>query len=567
MYILGIWDGHDAGAAVIANGRIEYAINEERLSRRKLDAGFPRLSIESCLSYLNLKPSDINYVVSSTTDFAKTLTRAAPALKEQYYQLRRRKIDQGAFSAVKKKLKYYLTEIAPSRATLFASNALIKRQLMAMGFDNIALRHYDHHFCHAAAAAFCCGFDRCVVVTLDGIGDGLSGSLSVLEGGKLTRIAAIDGRNSFGIFFEHVTNLLNMRELEDEGKVMALADYAYPVEDDKNPLMDLFLVRGVDVAARYGSLTMYEKLKKILWRCPSEQFAFMAQRVLEVKVLQLIRNSLALTKCDKLAVSGGVFSNIKVNMLVDELPEVTGSFIFPHMGDGGLALGAAMAANYKLHNISRYEFKNVFFGPEFSEAAIVDTLNKNNLKYTKYEAIDELIVVTARLIASGQIVFWFQGAMEYGPRALGRRSILAAANSEEIKNHLNLRLKMRVWYQPFCPSILEEDFRQLLITKPDASCDRYMTRGYRLKHGAASEMKGVISLSGTCRPQAVTEEDGLYYKLLVEVKKLTGVGIVLNTSFNLHGDPLVCCPEDAVKTFIATNNEHMVMGNYLVRQL
>ncbi|MBF0517033.1 MAG: hypothetical protein HQK97_07940, partial [Nitrospirae bacterium] len=116
MYILGIWDGHDAGAAVIANGRIEYAINEERLSRRKLDAGFPRLSIESCLSYLNLKPSDINYVVSSTTDFAKTLTRAAPALKEQYYQLRRRKIDQGAFSAVKKKLKYYLTEIAPSRA-------------------------------------------------------------------------------------------------------------------------------------------------------------------------------------------------------------------------------------------------------------------------------------------------------------------------------------------------------------------------------------------------------------------------------------------------------------------
>ncbi|MBF0456739.1 MAG: hypothetical protein HQK99_02470 [Nitrospirae bacterium] len=566
MTILGIWDGHDAGAAVISGGTIEFAINEERLSRRKLDAGFPSLSIEACLDYLNLSPADIDYVSSSTTDFAKTLTRAFPSLKEQYYMIRRRKTQQGKFSTIKKKAKYFLTEIPPSRATLLASNALIKRSLMAMGFKEISLLHYDHHHCHAVAAAFCSGFDRCLVLTLDGIGDGLSGSIGVFEDGKLTRISSIGGRNSFGIFFEHVTNLLNMRELEDEGKVMALADYAYPIEDAKNPLMDFFMVRGIEVSARYGSLEMYEKLKKILWRYPSEQFAFMAQRTLEVKVVQLVRNALEATGCDNVALAGGVFSNIRVNMLVDELPEVAGCFIFPHMGDGGLALGAAMAANYDLNGISRYDFKNVFFGPEFSESEIAAALNKYNLRYIKHENINDLIGETARLIVSGQIVFWFQGRMEYGPRALGSRSILAAANSDEIKNHLNLRLKMRVWYQPFCPSVLEENFPRLMRSAPQPPYDRFMTRGYRIADSAASEMKGVVSLSGTCRPQVVSERDGLFYKLLVEVRNLSGSGVVLNTSFNLHGDPLVCTPEDAVRTFIDTNNEYMAIGNFMVER-
>ncbi|MBF0566141.1 MAG: hypothetical protein HQK89_12960, partial [Nitrospirae bacterium] len=411
--------------------------------------------------------------------------------------------------------------------------------------------------------------DRCLVLTLDGIGDGLSGSVSVLYEGKLGEVATIGGRNSFGIFFEHVTNLLNMRELEDEGKVMALADYAYPVEDDKNPLMGFFRIDGLNVSAKYGSLQMYEQLKKILWRYPSEQFAFMAQRMLEVKVVALVRNALEATKCDKVALSGGLFSNIKVNMLVDELKEVSKSFIFPHMGDGGLALGAAMAANYDLNKISRYGFKDVFFGLDFGEDHVVEVLNKYKrlLKYRRYENIEDLIAGAAGLIARGQIVFWFQGRMEYGPRALGKRSILAIANSEDIKNHLNLRLKMRVWYQPFCPSILEEDFYYFLKeslsgkkTSPESAepfFDRFMTRGYRVNPGVGPEMKGVTSLNGTCRPQAVGEMDGLFYKLLVEVKKILGRGIVLNTSFNLHGEPLVCTPEDAVKTFIDTNNESM----------
>ncbi|MCG6552510.1 MAG: hypothetical protein L7F77_09300 [Candidatus Magnetominusculus sp. LBB02] len=564
MRILGIWDGHDAGAAVVSEGTIEFAINEERLSGRKLDVGFPTLSIEACLNYLNLTPDDIDHISSSTTDFSKTLTRAAPSLKEQYYMIRRRKTEQGSMSALKKKAKYFLTEIGPSRLTEIASGVLLKKRLRAMGFKDKPLLHFDHHLCHAASAAFCSGFDRCLILTLDGIGDGLSGSVSVFEEGRLHRVAAISGRDSFGIFFEHVTNLLNMRELEDEGKVMALADYAYPVEDSKNPMMELFSVSGVNVAARYGSLEMYERLKKILWRYPSEQFAFMAQRTLEAKVIALIENALHATRCKYIAMSGGVFSNIRVNMLVDELKGVTGSFIFPHMGDGGLALGAAMAANYKLNNISRYEFNDVFFGPDFGSQAIVDTLNKYNLKYTKYEDADELIKETAALIAAGQIVFWFQGRMEYGPRALGHRSILAMANSEEIKNHLNLRLKMRVWYQPFCPSILDEDFRYFAAAPETPPFDKFMTRGYRLMPGAASEMKGVISLAGTCRPQAVSERDGRYYSLLREVKRLTGRGIVLNTSFNLHGDPLVCSPEDAAKTFIATNNDYMVIENFMV---
>lgn len=560
MYILGIWDGHDSGAALIKDDQILVAINEERLTRRKLEIRFPELSIKACLDYAHLVPSDIKHIAVSSYDFSKTLARIFPSTKEEYYLIRRRKKAPGLLSTFKKRAKYRLTEFGPSSLTKHLSTLILQNTLREMGFSNYELNLVGHHQCHIAAAAFCSGFDAATVVTIDGIGDALSGTVSVLKGKKLTRIAEISGRHSLGIFFEHVTNLLNMRELEDEGKVMALANYAYPIADQENPLLDLVHIEGMQVRCKYSSLRMYDELKKILWKYPSEQFAYMAQRTLEVKITELIRNAVAATGMPDVALSGGVFSNIKVNMLIRTMPEVGKCFVFPHMGDGGLALGAALQMNYEHAGITHYRLDDVFLGPEYSVVDVETALKGSGLTYRYHENIEE---EAALLIAQGAIIFWFQGRMEYGPRALGNRSILALPNSKRIRDLLNLRLKMRVWYQPFCPSMLEEDALNYL-EQYNGTPNRFMTMGYMVKDDKRDEVEGVISVDGSCRPQIIKPNTTRYSTLLQCIKNLTGTGVVLNTSFNIHGEPLVCSPHDALNTLKKTGNEYLVIGNYLV---
>jgi len=559
-YILGIWDGHDSGAAVIKGDRVLAAINEERLTRRKLEIKFPEESIKACLNYLNITPEDIDTVAVSTFDFSKTLARLFPYMKEEYYLIRRRKKSPGMLSTFKKKAKYMMTEIGCNALTKYMSEKSIRASLNRIGFGKCRVYLVDHHLCHAVAAAFCSGFDKCLVITIDGIGDGLSGTVSTLEQGKLSRIAAISGKHSIGIFFEHVTNLMNMRELEDEGKVMALANYAYPIPDSENPLLDFIRVEGLQIKCFHNSLRMYSELKKILWKYPSEQFAFMAQRTLENRICELVKNSISETGLNRVALAGGVFSNIKVNMHIRMLPEVKDCFIFPHMGDGGLALGSAFSLNYDLNGVTSYPLDDVYWGHDFSDEEILSAIKSGGLKYKYCENIED---ETARLISRGHIVFWFQGRMEYGPRALGNRSILALPDSLKIKDMLNLRLKMRVWYQPFCPSMLEDEAK-VYLENFDGLSNPFMTMGYIVKEEREKAIEGVISVDGSCRPQITTTHEPRYKKLLEEVRKLTGKGVILNTSFNIHGDPLVCSPQDAVSTLKKTGNDYLVMGNYLV---
>lgn len=561
-YILGLWDGHDSGAALIRGDKVLAAINEERLTRRKLEIKFPARSIQACLAMAGITAADVATVAVSTADFAKTLARLFPSTKEEYYQIRRRKKAPGLLSTIKKQAKYRITEIGPGSLTRRLSVYCLKDELHRLGLNPQRLQLVDHHLCHGAAAAFWSCFATCLVLTVDGIGDGLSGTVSRFENGRLTRLAELPGRDSLGIFFEHVTNLMNMRELEDEGKVMAIANYAYPIADADNPMLDLIAVDGMRLRCRYGSLAMYAELKKLLWRYPSEQFAYMAQRTLEVKVCELARNCLRETGLTKLALAGGVFSNIKLNMQLRLLPEVESCCVFPHMGDGGLALGAAFQANSELNGISGYEAPDIYWGPTYSKDEMLAAIKDRGFSYTEH---DDIARVAARLISEGSIVFWVQGGMEYGPRSLGRRSILALPNSSEIKDLLNLRLKMRVWYQPFCPSMLAEE-AAIMLENNDGLINRFMTMGYMVKKDRRTDMQGVISIDGSCRPQFVTDNEPLFRELLLELKKLTGMGVVLNTSFNVHGDPLVCSPQDALETLRKTGNEYLIMGNYLVKQ-
>ncbi|MCL5037149.1 MAG: hypothetical protein M1269_08545 [Chloroflexi bacterium] len=558
--ILGIWDGHDAGACLIEGGSIVFAVNEERFTRRKLEIGFPANSIEHCLEFSGNDAGGIEAVSVSTSDISKTMGRMFPFTVERHYLFRRR-LRGLPFPGLHKKFKLWVTAFGPNGLTEFLSKKLIRAGLKKFGLHQKPLYITDHHRAHACCASFCSPFDAATVITMDGLGDGASGTVSKFENGKLEEISRISSRDSLGVFFEQVTFLLGMRELEDEGKVMALADYSLPVPPEKNPLMNLFEVDGLKIKARLSSLKMFGYLKEILWKTPFEQFARMAQDTLQEKGALLASNAVKATGIPNICMAGGIFANVKLNMLIRKLPDIKGWFVFPQMGDGGLALGAAASVNYNLHGISRIPMPGVFTGLQYNDDEIEAALKKSGLKFNREPDIS---LAAARLIADGKIVLWFRGKSEYGPRALGHRSILAPPYSLEIKDLLNLKLKRRSWFQPFCPSILEEDAPSI-FEDYDGSQSPFMTMAYMMKPEYRDKLPAVISIDGSCRPQVVGPDDDTAFRTLLEnVKKFTGTGCILNTSFNRHGEPLVETPEDAVKTMTGCNFPYMAIGDFML---
>ncbi len=559
--VLGIWDGHDSGAALVRNGEVLFAVNEERLTRRKLEVRFPEQSIRACLEYLPAGAAGLSCVAVSTSDVAKTLNRIFPHLKEQYYLIRRRKVATNSSTRAKKALKYRLTELGPNPVSRRLSLWSISRSLRAFGLDQLPIRFVDHHLCHAAGAAYCSGFDAGLAITIDALGDGRSASVWRIDGGELTLLHSIPSTTSFGIFFEHVTNLMNMRELEDEGKVMALADFSFPIPDEQNPLLSLFRIDGCNISSSLSSSALYHQLAEVLWFYPNEQFAYLAQRALEVWIGAWIRNLVESTGLRKIALAGGVTSNIKVNQLVRNLEEVEDVYVFPHMGDGGLALGAAIWEDHQLTRCSRYSLPTAQIGPGFSAAEIDHAVRSaSGIEASKPASLSDAV---AEILLADGIVLWFQGRMEYGPRSLGGRSILARPDSPLVKNRLNVALKKRVWYQPFCPSILLGDAREMfedLKGTPNA----FMTMGYTVKRQWRDRLAGVTNVDGSCRPQIVNGEKTRFAELLANMKRRTGVGCVLNTSFNVHGEPVVLDPSDAIRMLVDVDADALVLNDWLL---
>ncbi len=560
MYVLGLWDGHDAGAALLEDNRIVFASNEERYTKRKLEIKFPYNSIMAALSYANLKPSEIEAVAFPTAEFAKTASRLLPYQQEVYYRFRRRKMLRPRTDSLRRFMKTIQTNVGVLPTFVPLSKAVIAGHLRNMGFENFKLHYVDHHASHAATAAFTSGFDKALVLTLDGLGDGLSGSVSTFAKGKLRREHAIRARNSLGIFYEQVTNIVGMRELEDEGKVMAMAAYSYPFPFEENRLRDFFRVEGVDIIAKYSHLRQYDLLSRISWSMPREQFAYMAQQLLERTLSEFVGNAIDEYGTGNVAMAGGLFSNVKANMQVRNIRALKKWFIHPHMGDGGTALGAAMRVNYLLNGVHAYRFDDAYLGDEFGDDYIEDALRKE--RGISFEADSDKSAHAAELISKDNYVFWFQGRMEYGPRALGNRSILAKADSEGVKEKLNLYVKQREWFQPFCPSLLEEDAGRLFDQVK--GIDRFMTMAYRVKEGREDLLRSVVHVDNTARPQMVGNENGNYRKLLERVKRKLGYGVVLNTSFNIHGMPIVMNPEDALLTMKKTKTRHMFLGGFYV---
>ncbi len=560
MYILGLWDGHDAGAALLEDNKIVFAANEERFSKKKLDMWFPYHSIRAALSFANIKPTDVKLIAFPTTELTKTLERIYPYSKEYYYLYRRRKMLKPYFNDFRHWLKYSMTSLGVWPLCGTVSKAIIARQLNSMGFRNYKLYSVDHHTSHAATAAFTSGFKKGLIITLDGLGDGLSGSISLFENGKLKREHAIPTRHSLGLFYEQITNIVGMRELEDEGKVMAMADYSYPFKFEDNKFKHFFTVEGADIKAKYSPVRQYGILDRIGWQMPREQFAYMAQQLAEETLVKFVGNAIEKYGVGNVAMAGGIFSNVKANMLIKDMNNLKDWFVFPHMGDGGIALGAAMYVNYVQNGVNSYAFPDAYLGPEFDENQIMEAMKKT--KGIEYERDKKKNSHAGELINDDHYVFWYQGRMEYGPRALGNRSILAKAGSEEVKEKLNIFVKQREWYQPFAPAILKQDAPRLL---EDLKGDgKYMTMVYKVKEKTKDQMRSVMHIDLTARPQIVGEENENYSDVMRRVRKDSGYGVILNTSFNIHGMPIVLSPEDALETMKKTRTEHMFLGDFYV---
>ncbi|MBF0189798.1 MAG: hypothetical protein HQL99_01455 [Magnetococcales bacterium] len=555
--ILGLWDGHDSGAALMRDGRLVCAVNEERLTRRKLENAFPRQSILACLRQGQIEPDQVQRVVGCTTDPAKTIARLWPASKERYYRLRRRLDAPSPLDPLIQQVKYHLTEWPGHPATRWLSTLALKRELQPLGLAHRPLTLFDHHRCHAAAAAHGLGLDETLVVTLDGVGDGRSGSLHRFHQGQLTPIASIAARNSAGIFFEQVTTLLHLRELEDEGKVMALADYAPPILPQDNPLRDWIQVSGVDFQARHHASGQLRHLRRLFWHQACEPFAAMAQQALEHWVVTLVTNALQATGAKRLALAGGVFANVRLNGRIRALPGVEVCHVFPHMGDGGLAVGAVCLAGSPRTDW----LTDLHLGPEHTPETIARVVRNSGLPHRH---LTDPVTEAARLLTAGRIVGWFQGRMEYGPRALGGRSVLARPDLPGIRDTLNLRLKKRAWYQPFCPAMRDSEAARLLADHHGPP-NRCMTSLYHVRSEFQSALAGVIGPNGTCRPQMVADDaPGPFAALLAAMQESTGFGVLLNTSFNPHGAPLVNTPREALSAFQTMGLDHLVMGEWIV---
>jgi carbamoyltransferase len=565
MYILGVWDGHESGAALLRDNRIIYAASEERFTRRKTELQFPVNSIKAALNYAKIKPDEVDSVTFTTTEFIKTLDRVFPFIKENYYQFRRRKILKPRPWDVRHShwVKYLMTSIGVVPGTATISKAQVARELRKLGFSKYKLNVVEHHVAHAATAAFTSGYKRSLVITLDGLGDGICASIGTLENGRLERHKTIKASDSIGIFYEQITNILGMRELEDEGKIMAMADYSYPFDFKDNKFKDFFTVEGTSIKAKYSWFKQFDMIDRIAWQTPREQVAYMAQQLLEKVLTEFVQNAIDEYGIGDVVFAGGIFSNVKANMRIRKLDGVKHWYVFPHMGDGGMALGGAFYTNYLENGVSDYKDFNAYLGDEYSEEETKALLKDERRLEVQEEGLKESSKHAAELINDNNYLFWFQGRMEYGPRALGNRSILAPSGNEEVKDRLNLYVKKREWFQPFAPSLLEEDCNRIFVYDKKG-VPKYMTMAYESKKEMKALLGAVVHVDGTGRPQAVGDENPAYRDLLKHIKKETGYGIMLNTSFNIHGEPIVMSPNDALRTMKLTNTRYMFINGLFV---
>jgi len=595
MYLLGIHIGHDATAALLEDERIVAAAAEERLSRIKYHWGFPYRAIGECLRLGHISGAVIDKVLLSSTEVGP-----------EFYTDLVLDPDGGKIDfandvppALGRKFAAALIEQIGSRGrSLEKRRPYFDQRLQALleDFDiHAEVLRRDHHMSHAASAYYTSGFDRCLVVTIDGWGDGLSATVCLGEGGRLTRLHQTDAANSPGTIYAAVTAFLGFRRNKHEGKITGLAAYGDPAS--AYPVMSECLAVRPDKTGFVVPLYAHRKPsrpKKISWmlshiftgsqwvpqyhildeyfteqcgQMSKEEVAAGVQRVLEDTVAEHVAEMARRYAASDVALAGGVFSNVRLNQRILELPGVRRVFVHPNMGDGGLAVGASLLylAEERLRQgqpLQPYRLADVYFGPAYSDDEIKQAVDRTSFHARYLEDVETEI---ARLVSAGKIVGRFNGRMEYGPRALGNRSILANPTDRSINDWLNQRLK-RTEFMPFAPSTLKEQANDLYCNFQAGEYPaEFMTITFQVKEEWRERIGAVNHIDNTARPQVVTAAiNPSYHRILQAYQRLTGLPTFVNTSFNKHEEPIVCTPEDALHSLEIDCVDVLAAGHWII---
>ncbi len=555
-------DLFDAGVTLCADGRVLFASNEERYTRRKNEGGFPRRSLEAALRHAGVTLADIDRVCIAGLMTPPLPVRAFPRLHDWSYAIKREKRD-----SVLRRLADAVTFLTPMSHTAPDAAArgwvqwllpkLARRHLRGLR-SGAVVDFVDHHEAHAAAACTLSGYDEALCVTADGMGDGLSLTVSrYTRPGVPKRVWAVPSRDSFGLFFEILTEAFGFVACRDEGKLTGLAAMGDP---DRITLpvpftMEQGRLRYTGPLARPG--VAWAK-KELLSRYSREDIAAWAQRILEDHIVAITRDHLRKTGLRRLALAGGVFANVKLNQRLHELPETDALFVCPNMGDGGLSLGALAARGA----VEPHKLEHVFFGDGFKETELASVLREKGLAFDRPGSIETR---TAEILADGKIVARFDGRMEWGPRALGNRSILAPACDPAVPDRLNEQLK-RSDFMPFAPALPVEDADLYVAdAEPARHAAEFMTVCFRCTPLMAERYPSVVHVDGTARAQFVRPEvNPGFHRILTEYRARTGGGVMLNTSFNMHEEPIVCTPKEAVNAFLEGRLDYLALGPFLV---
>jgi len=574
MYILGI-NAYHAGssACLIRDGELIAAVEEERFRRIKYWAGFPREAIRYCLQKAGITARDLDHIGISRDPTANLYKKALHTLRKR-----------PSFGLIKERLAN-LAEVRDFRKAFCEAVGLSRADVRAE-FHNV-----EHHRAHMASAFFVSPFPDAAVLSIDGFGDFVSTMAGVGSGSEIEVLDAVNYPHSLGIFFTAVTQWLGFPKFGDEGKIQGLAAYGRPTYlDDLRHIvrlqpggsfeldLDYFIhwAEGVDMTWLDGSPvlgTIYSQKFVDRFGPPrepgaeiTERYANMAasaQAMLEEAEFHLVRNLQKRTGKKALCLAGGVALNSTFNGKIIPETEFEDVFIQPAAGDAGTALGVAY---YIYHHVlgrpRRFVMRHAYTGPSFGNGAIEEALHECNLAYETHDE-ESLADACAELIAEGNVVGWFQGNMEWGPRALGNRSILADPRRAEMKDILNARIKHREAFRPFAPSILMEcvgDYFDQSYPEP------FMIKVYKVLPHKRQEIPAVTHVDGTGRLQTVdVAANPLYWRLIKAFAERTGVPVVLNTSFN-ENEPIVCRPEEAIDCFLRTKMDALAIGNYLIRK-
>jgi len=578
--ILGLNAYHaDSSAAIIKNGQLIAAVEEERFNRIKHWSGFPTEAIKYCLSACGITAKDIDYV-------AVNRNPRANLLKKVSYVLTKRP----SISSLKDRLKNRgkIRSITDEFRQRIGLNDKLKAQF----------RFVEHHRAHLSSSFLVSPFQKSALISVDGFGDFLSCMMGVGDGNSIRTIDTVPYPHSLGIFYLAITQYLGFPNYGAEYKVMGLAPYGEPtyidemrkivlIQDDGKFKIDLGyfnhhdkgVVMAWDNTAPTISRTFTDKLIKLLGP-PREKgdeitqkhkdIAASLQTMYEEAFFSMLDWLYDTTKSSNLCIAGGCAMNSVANGKIFDRTAFKDIYIQPAAGDAGGAIGAAFYVWHTLLGNKRdFVMKHAYWGPSFSKDELSKELDirNNEIKecnclVKKYED-GELCKRTAKCIADGKVIGWFQGRMEWGPRALGNRSILCDPRRANMKEILNLKIKRRESFRPFAPSILRDSVNDWFETNYDVP---FMLQVYQVKQDKQKEIPAVVHVNGSGRLQTVTDEQNyLYYKLIREFEKITCVPILLNTSFN-ENEPIVRHPREALDCFLRTNMDVLVLGNYVIER-